>query len=911
MIKKKIKMDLSISNAPQVVYAVQGDTNTRNVVIDLYNAGSAWTVPDGASGVVKFQKSDGKGGIYDKLPNGFPAVVYEENSNQIEVSLAPQVLTLPGEVKAQVSLIYDNNIISTFSFVVLVQADPSANVEKSADYVNWDRYFIPQTSGATVGQYLKITKVDDSGRVVEVSPVDAPSGSGAIDGELDMKSNSILNVGTVEFWNEDELATVVMQSEFPEGDNESENFNGVIEFRTSRGDEPVVIRNVADANNPNEAVNKKQLDESMDHKKLSNRDAADQHPIGAIAGLAEKLEDLESGSIGPQGPKGDKGDKGDTGDTGPQGPQGIPGVAQTPLFANSIEECIDTSKVYVLPDGGIYAYMQSTEAAYTNIIDTVGYNDGKYVSGASLGNDTATVATNVIPYNFAAAAPPAIYVKGVEWTTANRHCRIVGYADAAGTVVGAISLDSSNISTYFTLEQLGDKYYKISPTLNDSGIWIAHDQSEHIKGCVSMRMSFVGTGENLVLTLGEPIEEGITYKWADTGHAFVPADYEDRILELETEVGALSTKVAELESGAGSVEGVPPYVQTEAERVADLVTSKRTAKSLVFAALSDIHYPYDDASDGDANTAQALRHTGMGIAQVRRHTPLDFVGLFGDYVAGGGSSTVAESKAALKFVHKSLYEACLGVPQVWMQGNHDRNPYDTDDGDLTPDELYAYIGANNTGAVVDGDNVERIYGYRDFEPQKIRVIFFNSSDVSGAVNVSDHMFSAAQLRWIAGVAFDLSAKDDPDAWAIVVLSHMPLNWGSTPLNLVDAYISGTSGTIKATEGESVAFDFTTGKRAEVICCINGHTHNFRASQIGANNVWQIAVPQVCAGRYNEYATSWPEVGGELDENGDPVYYRKTANSAESTSFCVFVIDRKNRKVHAIHYGAGIDREISY
>jgi hypothetical protein len=291
-------MDLSINNAPQVVYAVQGDTNTRNVVIDLYNAGSAWTVPDGTSGVVKFQKADGKGGIYDKIPNGFPAVVYEENSNQIEVSLAPQALTFPGEVKTQVSLIYDNNIISTFSFVVLVQADPGANVEKSTDYVNWDRYFIPQTSGATVGQYLKITKVDSLGRVIEVSPVDAPSGSGAIDGELDMKSNSILNVGTVEFWNEDELATVIIQSEFPEGDNESEDFNGVIEFRTSRGDEPVVIRNVADAKNPNEAVNRKQLDESMDHKKLSNRDAEDQHPISAISGLEQKLKDLGSSSSG-------------------------------------------------------------------------------------------------------------------------------------------------------------------------------------------------------------------------------------------------------------------------------------------------------------------------------------------------------------------------------------------------------------------------------------------------------------------------------------------------------------------------------------------------------------------------------------------------------------------------------------
>ena len=290
MIKKKIKMDLSINNAPQVVYAVQGDTNTRNVVIDLYNAGSAWTVPDGTSGVVKFQKADGKGGIYDKLPNGFPAVVYEENSNQIEVSLAPQVLTFPGEVKAQVSLIYVNNIISTFSFVVLVQADPSANAEKSTDYVNWDRYFIPQTSGATVGQYLKITKVDSLGRVIEVSPVDAPKNPGEMDTDLDMKSNSIHGVGSLELWNEDDVSTVILQAGFPEGDSESEDFNGVIEFRTSRGDEPVVIRNVSSAKNPNEAVNKGQLDEAIE-KMAQIKDDSVGFPPSAVNLLITILRD--------------------------------------------------------------------------------------------------------------------------------------------------------------------------------------------------------------------------------------------------------------------------------------------------------------------------------------------------------------------------------------------------------------------------------------------------------------------------------------------------------------------------------------------------------------------------------------------------------------------------------------------
>ena len=103
-----------------------------------------------------------------------------------------------------------------------------------------------------------------------------------------------------------------------------------------------------------------------DHGKLTNRDAQDQHPIGAIAGLAEALEGKQpkgdyltadklqsatdaalaqakasgafdgapgtpgakgdKGDTGAKGDPGEKGDKGDTGATGPAGPQGPAGV---------------------------------------------------------------------------------------------------------------------------------------------------------------------------------------------------------------------------------------------------------------------------------------------------------------------------------------------------------------------------------------------------------------------------------------------------------------------------------------------------------------------------------------------------------------------------------------------------------
>lgn len=121
---------------------------------------------------------------------------------------------------------------------------------------------------------------------------------------------------------------------------------------------------------------------TADHAKLSNRYAADQHPISAITGLQKELDGKQpagnyltadslqaatdaaleqakesgefDGAQGPAGEKGDKGDtgatgatgpqgpKGDTGDTGPQGPKGDTGAtgATGPAGADGITPTI-------------------------------------------------------------------------------------------------------------------------------------------------------------------------------------------------------------------------------------------------------------------------------------------------------------------------------------------------------------------------------------------------------------------------------------------------------------------------------------------------------------------------------------------------------------------------------------------
>lgn len=186
-ITQHISIDLQQPGNAPMIHAVQGDEYSRKIEIELYSNGVSWNPPDDCEVTIRYGKPDGKGGIYAVLPDN--TVAYSIAGNAITVTLAPQMVTVPGLVEVQVSIIKDRkDRISTFSFAVDVEADPSKGELKSENYVNWKSYYIPQTTGATVGQYLEIEEVDTDGRVIAVKAVDAPSGeeiSSAVDAYLD------------------------------------------------------------------------------------------------------------------------------------------------------------------------------------------------------------------------------------------------------------------------------------------------------------------------------------------------------------------------------------------------------------------------------------------------------------------------------------------------------------------------------------------------------------------------------------------------------------------------------------------------------------------------------------------------------------------------------------------------------
>lgn len=169
MITKKVKMNLQQPSFVPAIHAVQYDSYSRNVELQLYSADEIWEVPEGAAVLVRYSKPDGKGGVYDTLPDGTQC--WHAEGNVLTIALAPQVLTVPGPVRLSVSLLEGEIQITTFAIMLDVEESVDADIEESEEYRNVTT-FLPAPSSSKVGQYFQISAVDHRGRVTAVEAVD-------------------------------------------------------------------------------------------------------------------------------------------------------------------------------------------------------------------------------------------------------------------------------------------------------------------------------------------------------------------------------------------------------------------------------------------------------------------------------------------------------------------------------------------------------------------------------------------------------------------------------------------------------------------------------------------------------------------------------------------------------------------
>lgn len=133
-----LRVDLLDPGAPQIIHAVQDDSNSRKIAFNIYAGGAQWAVPDGTLVTVRYKKPDGTAGFYDTLPDGStPAATID--GNVVTVALVLQAFTVRGNVPVQIKL-YDSTGASIATFAVVMHV--SANVVSDAEIVSSDYYSV-------------------------------------------------------------------------------------------------------------------------------------------------------------------------------------------------------------------------------------------------------------------------------------------------------------------------------------------------------------------------------------------------------------------------------------------------------------------------------------------------------------------------------------------------------------------------------------------------------------------------------------------------------------------------------------------------------------------------------------------------------------------------------------------------
>lgn len=212
-----------------------------------------------------------------------------------------------------------------------------------------------------------------------------------------------------------------------------------------------------------------------------------------------------------------------------------------PEFANSVEECTDQSKLYVLPDGYIYAYLRSVEIveggpAYTNLLTAstteIKTHTRYSQSGATFKTGVSGVDAVIFPIP---AGEITLRFRGItygSYSSSDKYPYIYG-----GTSNTAFPTTFVPNDSYWTPGADGDIVITFN---NASGCTYAVMHLEH----ANMSTGIATLNEEIINTEGGTV---ITEGWASTGHAFVPADYEDRIIAAEEAVNDLDGRVKALE----------------------------------------------------------------------------------------------------------------------------------------------------------------------------------------------------------------------------------------------------------------------------------------------------------------------------------------------------------------------------
>lgn len=571
-----------------------------------------------------------------------------------------------------------------------------------------------------------------------------------------------------------------------------------------------------------------------------------------------------------------------------------------PEFASSIEECTDTSKLYVLPDGYIYAYiMKETYAEAPNKFDpskaTLNTRHGTSSTSAYNGY----FVSDYIPIDMTMASPyimRASVSDGVAFD--NLSLNRIHYFDANKSILKNYylydTLSASNMPRY--TDDNGCAYWHIDERYATSG------SSETCKISVDIDLTEVkyirvtlGLNDaSTAITVSDIADVSITFDadggtetitgWQSTGHAFVPADYEDRIIAVEEQIDENTAKLASI--GAGNVVAVSNYWE---DSVSEAITKVKTlqdvggADVVNFMWFSDMHH-----NTGNPYT----ENIGNLCATVMNSCNIPLALMNGDTMSADSVNSEATLLAWLEDAAKVL--SPIGADRLMqIRGNHDDvyGSYTTGGttnyyvNKVAPAKIWNRMHraqAQDFRRVFGGDGT---YFYLDNVPQKIRFICLNcqyydgSAVIDGTSGQMSFGLGTVQLDWLENVALSVES-----GWDVVIATHVPPT--AETINGRTDYLSlyGDDGNLF----RSIVNNTT----ANVIAIFCGHCH---VDAIVTGDLTCPIITITCA-------INTPYDGTAAD---------RVAGTDTETAIDIVSINKATRTINMTRLGIGNDRSCTY
>lgn len=609
-----------------------------------------------------------------------------------------------------------------------------------------------------------------------------------------------------------------------------------------------------------------------------------------------------------RGAGGAKGDKGDSYILTEADKEEIAGivpivkVAEQPIFVDSKDEMTDTSKMYVLKsDGMFYSYKETTipgetTTTYPNqlVASTAELNKRYSISSASTTVKNGYFFTDYIATtNYASITP---YNVRLNWElpfgTATDVKMIFFNSSKAKIGAGMLIAANTTVASGKTVIDLKTVTgtNSVVPTASEVAyvrLQLAID--------ASMAALVASDLENLEITFDAIYEtestESVTItEWSSTGIAYnQPADYEDRIIALETttannsaDINVIKQQIANLENGETTT-AVPEWWEDEvADTIAKIKALQVGRNCVTFPFFSDNH--------------QRNGYAGVLIKRVMDecHIPYCFFG--GDGISSGYFGD--ETDAAMREQDAAFDAATAAIP-AWQFcraiGNHEYywKVSSSETHYYTSDQVYEVFMRENTLAQskeFGGDT----YYYVEDKASKVRWIVMD-------MNTLD---DAEQITWLQNTALSFQES----GWAVVLIGHQPvtehyatvINGASAARTVLKNYINGSA-----------------ANKADIVGWFAGHIHRDRifagvAANPGYNGSTDTATD---AANGDPIAETLPWKTVSIISDNVALGYggvkHAIDNSDQSHAIDFVTINKATKTVNLTRLGFGSDRSYTY